>query len=265
MTRDELLDVLFDELAGTGPAGRRALAEAEDHLADATDSALARGLDRTQAEADAVARFGSPQAVAAELRVVHHGLAVVWRPLFMGAWLVGILVALAAGVSGVVVEILGRAGSPELVAGDRNGITYTTQRCAEYLALAPHAGSCAKAAALDHWGELVLGRVGAGVLGLLALAALVIARRTVLRGAQWRTPMLTAGIAGTAMFLFAALVLGGPAILEAAVSSTNGTGTGLADGAVAALAAIAGAAWILHDISRGRRAGRTGSRGPAAW
>ena len=32
MSVDRYLDALFDRLAGTGAAGRRALAEAEDHL-----------------------------------------------------------------------------------------------------------------------------------------------------------------------------------------------------------------------------------------
>jgi hypothetical protein len=41
---DRYLDDLFDALAGTGGAGRRALAEAEDHLRAATADRMADGV-----------------------------------------------------------------------------------------------------------------------------------------------------------------------------------------------------------------------------
>ena len=42
---EKYLDEMFDRLAGTGPAGRRMLAEAESHLLAAVDDGRARGLD----------------------------------------------------------------------------------------------------------------------------------------------------------------------------------------------------------------------------
>jgi hypothetical protein len=62
------LDELFDQLAGTGAAGRRALIEAEAHLHAVAADAMARGLPVDQAEHEAVSRFGPPALVAGKLR-----------------------------------------------------------------------------------------------------------------------------------------------------------------------------------------------------
>jgi hypothetical protein len=42
-------------------------------------------------------------------------------------------------------------------------MTYTSQRCAEFLEYFPNAGGCEQAAALHHWGEVVEYRVAVGV------------------------------------------------------------------------------------------------------
>ena len=55
---ERYLDELFDRLAGQGAAGRRTLAEAEDHLRAAAADAVASGLPADRAEHDAVSRFG---------------------------------------------------------------------------------------------------------------------------------------------------------------------------------------------------------------
>ena len=62
------LDELFDQLAGTGAAGRRALMEAEYHLRTAAADAMARELPEDQAEHEAVSRFGPPALVARKMR-----------------------------------------------------------------------------------------------------------------------------------------------------------------------------------------------------
>jgi hypothetical protein len=83
----------------------------------------------------------------------------------------------AIGASGALAELLGRLFGPVFVAGDLPGVTYTAQRCAEYLEYFPDAGSCAQAAALHHWGEVVEYRVAVGVLGLLVLGGFLLWRR----------------------------------------------------------------------------------------
>jgi len=62
------LDELFDQLAGTGAAGRRALKEAEYHVRATAADAMTRGLPEDQAEHEAVSRFGPPALVARKLR-----------------------------------------------------------------------------------------------------------------------------------------------------------------------------------------------------
>ena len=62
------LEELFDQLAGTGAAGRRALIEAEYHLSATAADAMARGLPEDQAGHEAVSRFGRPALVARKLR-----------------------------------------------------------------------------------------------------------------------------------------------------------------------------------------------------
>jgi hypothetical protein len=65
---ERYLDELFDQLAGTNAAGRRALMEAEYHLRAVAADAVARGLPEDQAEHEAVSRFGLPALVARALR-----------------------------------------------------------------------------------------------------------------------------------------------------------------------------------------------------
>ena len=89
------LDELFDQLAGTGAAGRRALIEAEYHLSAAAADAMARGLPQDQAEHEAVSRFGLPALVARKLRSAQG--AGRSRRAMSTAWL---LAGLAAGGPG---------------------------------------------------------------------------------------------------------------------------------------------------------------------
>jgi hypothetical protein len=103
---ERYLDEMFDRLAGTGAAGRRALAETEDHLRLAVADGMSAGLSAADAEREAVARFGTPASVAAALRRAHHGR---WLgSLLSGAWLlVGLgLVGLGVTYLTATVDIL---------------------------------------------------------------------------------------------------------------------------------------------------------------
>ncbi|MDH2443523.1 hypothetical protein QDR37_06155 [Amnibacterium sp. CER49] len=235
MSIDEFLDVAFAHLAGTGAVGRRALLEAEDHLRQATAAATERGATREQAEADAVAKFGDPVVFARRIGRAHG---TGWAPLVTGAWALGAIMAVAVGLAGAVAEILGDTLGPVFVAGDRYGVTYRAWRCAEYLRYAPRGSSCSAAAALHHWGEIVEGRVAVGVLGLLAALLLAVARRTTLKGPTWHVPWPLVATTGAIAFGVAAVVRGLPDGATALLSTTTGTGAGIADGAIAAVFAI---------------------------
>jgi hypothetical protein len=246
---DRYLDQLFDRLAGTGAAGRRALTEAEDHLRSAAEQGTAAGLSRVEAEQRAVAAFGPPDAVAAQLRAVHRPDAWL-RPAFTGAWLAGGLGLVAVGVSGLVAEVLGRIFGPEFVAGDGPGVTYTAARCAEYLHLFPDAGGCAGAAATDHWGEVVQYRVLAGVLGLILLGTYGLARRRTELGEEaWRPPRGTVAVPLGALFAVAGAGLTGISLMQLAYGDRAMLGANLSAGIVA----LAAAALCFIGNARKRR------------
>lgn len=115
---DRYLDEMFDRLAGTGARGRRALAEAEDHLRAAVADAITRGLPVTQAEHDAVTRFGSPALIAGELRRTDRSSLL--GSVLSGAWVLaglGVLVlALTYLAKAVELTILLRIHPPEVPA-----------------------------------------------------------------------------------------------------------------------------------------------------
>jgi hypothetical protein len=238
---ETFLDDLFDGLAGTGAAGRRSLAEAEDHLRSATAEGVARGLSEDQAEREAVSRYGAADRAATALRAVHSGPARWLRPAFVGLWLAGGLGAFAVGVSGLVAELFGDLISPQFVAGDAPGVTYTPDRCADYAEYAPGAHSCSDAAAYHHWGEVVQYRVALGVLGLLALAVLALARRvTGLGRPQWRPPAGAVAIPFVAVMAAAGVAFGGTALMELTFHDTSMVGANLASGITALGFAAAG-------------------------
>jgi hypothetical protein len=103
---ERYLDELFGRLAGRGAAGRRALAEAEDHLRAAAADAMARGLPADRAERDVIARFGSPALVARAMRSALGG-GRVSRAVSAGWLLAGLA---AAGLGAADLAAAGRLG-----------------------------------------------------------------------------------------------------------------------------------------------------------
>jgi hypothetical protein len=242
---ERTLDELFDRLAGTGAAGRRSLTEAEDHLRSGVAEGLARGLDQTSAEEEAVQRFGSPATLAGQLRFAHDGIGGLLRTTFVGAWLIGALGLVTIGLSGLLNEVFGRTFGPGFVAGDPSGVTYTPERCADYFEYDPTAANCGEAAAFHHWGEVVEGRVAVGVLGLLALAAFGIARRTGLRAPRWPVPSGYVAAVLVAGFGAAGVLLTGVSVMQMSFGGRSGVGVNLSDGLIAALAALVVAVWVV--------------------
>jgi hypothetical protein len=95
---DRCLDELFDELAGTGAAGRRALAE--DHLRSAAAAKVEHGVPAEKAEQIAVARFGSPARIAGQLRRAHRKPSL--GSVISGGWLLAGLAIMALGTTYLV-------------------------------------------------------------------------------------------------------------------------------------------------------------------
>ena len=92
---ERYLDELFDQLAGTSAAGRRALMEAEYHLRAVAADAIARGLLEDQAEHEAVSRFGPPALVARALRSagrLNRAVSTAWLLAGLAACGFGMLV-----------------------------------------------------------------------------------------------------------------------------------------------------------------------------
>jgi hypothetical protein len=224
------------------------LAEAEDHLRAATATSARTGLAIGDAEAEAVRQFGDPARFAAGIRRAHLDVWSVARRAFTGTWLVGAVSLIAIGIAGGVSELLGRLFGAGFVAGDRSGVTYTPDRCADYFEYFPHAASCGDAAALHHWGEVVEYRVAVGVLGLIALGLLVLARRTVLQGGQWALPRPYVAAVLLAILGAAGVLLTGVSLMSIVFGETSGVGVNLADGVTACLVAVAVLVWSVRAM-----------------
>jgi hypothetical protein len=170
---EDYLDELVTALAGRPPRELRAmLAEAEAHLRDDAEAAVARGIAPRDAETQAVMRFGPAEAVArAERQRARPSAAQVTAQLLRGALLLVGIGAIAIGLSGVV------AAAIRFVFGERALVDVTPGQvlpaadCARWRALYTSAHSCRDAAVADWAEETVIYRVVFGVLGVLVLVA----------------------------------------------------------------------------------------------
>jgi hypothetical protein len=160
----------------------------------------------------------------------------------------------AIGISGVVAGIFGWAFGRSFVAGDPPGVTYTAARCADFLEYSPGATTCREAAEWHHYGEVVQYRLGAGLLGVLLLAAYALARRK-LQGDPAALPPGFEATIGTAMYGAAAFYLLATSMNGALVHETAGIGGWLSGGLVAAvMAAVYGV--VLYRVLLRRSEGR---------
>ncbi len=254
MSGDEILERYLDELLlelrGSPRAARHALREVEDHLRDATRDGVAEGLDEAEAARRAVERFGSPKLVAGRLNEGHEiGLVVLVREAVTALVPIGAAFLLAIGLSGLLADGLGLAFGKAFVAGDAPGVTYTAERCAEYVSFEPHARTCTEAAIAHHFGEVVWYRLAAGVLGAVVLGGWALWRRRSrgrLRGGMLgRSFPLTVGAALAAAAAVALLFLGSAGPLT---GHYDGTGNPLSGGLVSALLAAVFALALWREL-----------------
>lgn len=175
---ERYLDELADALIASPRRARRILAETQDHLQTARQTLIDGGMATADAEAEAVRRFGSPALVARSFR---RNTPLASLPFIeaLGTSLLGLAAIgfISIGLSGVLALGIGAVAGKDFIAGDLPGVTYTPQRCGDFLRFHPEAGNCATAATAHHYDEVVYQRLDVGILGLMALAAYFAARR----------------------------------------------------------------------------------------
>jgi hypothetical protein len=264
------LDEVFGGLTGTGPAGRRVLAEFEDHLRTAVAEGITGGLTAIEAEREAVARFGPPGQVARGIRAAHRNIlrpAItgrvargiraahrnILRPAITGTWLLAGAMTVALGA------VTTLTASLSMVFADR-----PTGRgwCHSTVVRADGHVQCG-----DMAGDRLTAFAGLAVIGigLLALVVLHLLRRfTAMSEANWLPTRRVQIIGGTLAALAVAAILGNPtnafgvpqfrmySLIVPAVCAIIATALGL--GTAAALARLPTAA----DTARGRLGPRAG-------
>jgi hypothetical protein len=247
---ERYLDELFVEVRSTSPRDARSLlSETESHLRDAVEEATRNGMSVTDAEVDAIRRFGGARQIATGDR--ERGRKDLGRGLVASAWLLGAVGAIAVGISGLIALAMRLAGvSNQFVAGRRSTANLSPTDCARWLTGAPHAHSCAQAA-LDDWAWETVGyRIAFGVLGLLALGLFVVARRRLSLGRGWTSlPATVVDTIATTLFGISGVWLAGLGIDALIVSSGHGAGQWLSAAPVALAAGLGFGRRLLRDIS----------------
>jgi vacuolar-type H+-ATPase subunit H len=176
---EDYLDQLYARLRCAPRDARRILAEAEDHLREAVTDGLAAGLTQAEAEEQAISSFGSVRAVvrAHDARLRRLPAAAVIRDVIMAAWRLGAIGLVAVGASGLIAGVMNLLFGRQFVGGAAGAVRYPAADCHRWLALWPHAHTCAQAVMLENSSDAVTLRLAAGVLGLAALAGYHLARR----------------------------------------------------------------------------------------
>ncbi len=250
---DAYLDQMLVHLDGRARNVRRILAETEAHLEDAYAAARAEGLDPDRAAIRAVERFGAPAAVARRFQPDGRAALGALTALAAAALLLIGVGLVAIGVSGVVSMVMRSTLGSSFVAGDLDGVTYTPERCADFLEYHPEADSCGAAAAAHHADEVETYRVAAGVLGLFVLAAYFVWHRVRPRSGATlaRLPLAVLPAVGAATFGAAGVLLSleGLSVLLGS-GRPAGPGQWLSGGVVALVVAAGFDVLLLRSLMR---------------
>lgn len=176
---DEYLDQLFTRLRTTPGDGRRILAEAEDHLRQATAEGVEAGLTEREAQEHAISSFGSVRAVvrAHDTRFGRFPLPAVFRDLVLSGWLLGATGLVAVGASGLVAAVMNTMLGRQFVGGVADAVRLRGSACQHWLAVQPAAHTCVQAATLENSADAVSLRLLAGIVGLILLGGYHLAGR----------------------------------------------------------------------------------------
>jgi len=248
---ERYLDQLFVELSATPPReARDLLAETEAHLRDAAAEEVSGGLGETDAEAAAVGRFGpSTLMVRAELRRQGPPLRSIVLATVASGWFLGALGAIAVGVSGLAAAVLRLVGGATFIADTRPTGALSASDCARWLSAYPTARSCHQAAVADWANETVAYRIAFGVLGVGALALLIVVRRRWTRARRWTTlPPTVVDTIAVMAFGASGLWLAGLGLDAVVVASGHGAGQWLSAAPIALAVALVFGVRLLRDL-----------------
>jgi hypothetical protein len=149
----------------------------------------------------------------------------------------------------VLAWLVGRVAGMSYVVGDILGVTYTPARCAEYTANYPTSANCEQAAVMDHFDEVVFGRILVGVLGVVLLLGWLAWRRS----PSYRSASESlVGIVGAGMALVAAAALLLTAVNGLLIAGGVGTGAPLSAALCFLVAAVLFARPVVRAVRRGR-------------
>ncbi|HEY1675734.1 MAG TPA: permease prefix domain 1-containing protein [Streptosporangiaceae bacterium] len=205
---EDYLDQLYAGLRTTPRQARRIIAEAEDHLREATAAGIEAGLSEPEAREAAISSFGSVRAV-----VRAHARRIPPRAVFgelaMAAWQLTSIAVLAVAGSGLVAFVMNQVLGPQFVGGEpalanRGGLG----PCEYWLGIWTHAQNCGQAAMLETSSDAVSLRLLALIPGLVLLEGYLLARRYQ-RKRGWRADLLPDAFVPTvAACLFGGLTAG---------------------------------------------------------
>ncbi|MBV9795184.1 MAG: hypothetical protein JO016_14745 [Actinobacteria bacterium] len=206
---EDYLDQLYVSLHTTPRQARRILAEAEDHLREATAVGVEAGLSEREAQEAAVSSFGSVRAVVrAHARRVPP--VAVLGELVMSAWKLTSIAVLAVAGSGLVAFAMNEILGPRFVGGNPSPAdrALSLSACTYWMNIWTHAQSCSQAAMLETSSDAVTLRLLTLIPGLVLLGGYLLARRYQ-RQRGWRADLLPEAFVPTvAACLFGGLTVG---------------------------------------------------------
>jgi hypothetical protein len=247
---DAYLDDLADRLPGTGRETRRALAEAESHLRDASDHLRARGMTAEDAEQRAIADFGTPGQVARALRLGGGSLwSLAGELAGLGARLVAVGL-IAIGVSAAAARVLAGFLGTSAIFGLPTGAHPAAASCAHWLAVQPGTTTCMQAGTLEASDDITLLHGALGVLGVLLGIAVLIVSRSRRPSSRMLPPTLGPTIAATA-FLGAAAGLFAFGVGNVVIENVWGRGLWFVEAAVSLVAAAIASVLLIRALMRG--------------
>ena len=243
------LDELAVRLHGPAAQVRRVLAETEAHLYDGVDASASSVADPELAQAEAVARYGSPAQVAAAVN--QAAWTRVRRPLVVAATatLVRLTAAglIAMGITGLVARVVAAVSSTAAVYGFPAGVRPSASSCRYWLSIHPAVAGCRQAATLEASADVTLTLGGAGVLGVCVCLALAVRRRRGAHPVVVLPPVLGPAL-GAALFALAAIGTALLAASDAVVLSTWGAGLYWTAAATCTAAALGSTGLLIRAL-----------------